>query len=689
MREKRWLIKSQGGDEMRRLCKEMGVSEIIARLLINRGYDTPALAKNFLNKSVDQLCDPMLLPDIEKAVSRIEKAIADKEKIMIYGDYDVDGITSSTILYQYLKSEGGNVSCYIPDRVEEGYGVNESAIDMIAEQGCSLIITVDSGITAVSELKYAADKGMDVIVTDHHECADVLPPAVAVIDPKRRDSKYPYSCLAGVGVAFKLICALAGKDRLMEMIEKYSVLTAVGTIADVMPLSGENRILVYLGLKRIDRTDNLGLKALIRSAGIGKKKITTSVIGYSIAPRINAVGRVDKAMRAVELLLSETAEDAEKIAADLCEANRVRQEEEGKLLDEAKAMLESDKSLLDNRIIILANDNWHNGIIGIASSRINERFGLPTVLISFDGDMGKGSCRSSKSSFNIYAALERFKHYFDKFGGHMSAAGFSIRREYVDDFKRELTEYVNSTVTEEELTPKIDVDCEIGIRDINFSTIRDISMLEPYGTDNATPVFMLRDTEITEILPLSCDKHIRLTLEKDGESVNGFCFGVSPQSFGFCVGDRIDLVFNLDVNVYRGIETPQVTIRDVKHSEAEKRRIERENRLLSKYLKGDELTRQEAQTVLPDMDDFTTVFRYLRHSGGEISIEESARKIAHMTDGDFCICKLRVCLDVFSEMELICVKEDAGKLRVDILPTESKVNLNKSKLLCRLKSIAG
>ncbi len=690
MKEKRWLIKSQKSEEMAALCRELNVSEVIARLLINRGYNTPALAKRFLNKSLDQLCDPFLLPDMEKAVARIKSAIENKQPITVYGDYDVDGITSTTILYRYLVSEGGIVSCYIPDRVEEGYGVNNSAIDAIKESGCRLIITVDSGITAVEELGYASSLGMDIIVTDHHECGEELPSAVAVIDPKRPDSKYPYKYLAGVGVAFKLICALAGQERRMEMIEKYSVLTAVGTIADVMPLSGENRILVSLGLKRIDNTDDIGLKALIRMAGIGKKKVSTSVIGYSIAPRINAVGRVGKAMRAVDLLLAKTAEEADEIAADLCDANRLRQDEESKLIAQANEMIEADKSILENRIIILDNDNWHNGIIGIASSRLNEKYGLPTVLITFDGDVGKGSCRSSKSPFNIYAALDRFKHYFDKFGGHMSAAGFTIKREYVEDFKRELTEFVNSTVTEEELTPKIDVDCEVGIDEISFSTIRDISMLEPYGTENPAPVFMLRDAVITEILPLSFDKHIRVTLSKDGHSVNGFCFGVSPDSFGFCCGDKIDIVFNLDVNVYRGIESPQVTIRDVKLSEKELHRINKERSLFEKYENGKALTSEEAAELIPDMDDFTKVFRYLRRLKDGIKLIEASRIIASSVEGSFGMCKLKVCLDVFDEMGLIKLRKiNDTEYSFEIVPTEEKVNLNRSKLLVKLRGISG
>lgn len=689
MKEKTWLVKSQAQADMDKLCMELNISNIIARLLINRGYSTPALAKTFLNKSLDQLHDPLLMKDMDKAVKRIYKAIKNKEPITVYGDYDVDGITSTTILYEYLTKCDAIVSYYIPDRVEEGYGVNTTALENIAQNGCKLLITVDSGITAVEEIAYAMDLGMDVIVTDHHECADTIPDAYAVIDPKRSDCKYPYKSLAGVGVAFKLICALAGKDKLQQVIEDYSALAAIGTTADVMPLLGENRILVSLGLKRLENIKNVGLRALINVSGIEKKHVTTSVIGYSIAPRINAVGRVGSATRAVELFLAKTAEQADKIAEELCEANRQRREEENKLLAQAYNIIEQDKSILDNKIIILANEDWHNGIIGIASSRINERYGLPAVLITLDGDMGKGSCRSSKSPFNIYNALEHVKGYFEKFGGHMSAAGFSIKRENIDAFKNELTEYVNENVTEKDLTPKIDIDCEIEIEDINFKTIKEIAMLEPYGTDNSAPVFLLKGATITEVLSLSNDKHIRLTLTKNSQSVNAFYFGMTTQAFNFFCGDTVDIVFNLDINTYRGVETPQVTVRDAKLAQNEIEKQKLFIRLLSKYENQELFTKEESKMVIPVMDDFLTVFRYVRHLNQPTSLEAISRKIAYTTDLAFNTCKLKICLDVFEEMGILkidTIDTSKGELyEIGILKTQEKKDLNKSKILIRLK----
>ncbi len=688
MREKIWLIKGQHNDSVEALRNSLNVSDIVARLLINRGYDTPALAKRFLHKSVDMLHDPMFMKDMDKAVARIKQAIAGGELVTIYGDYDVDGVTATTILYKYIISQGGKANYYIPDRVEEGYGVNLSAIETIAKTGCTLIVTVDSGITAVKEAEAIKALGIDLIITDHHECGDTLPDAVAVVDPKRADCEYPFDKLAGVGVVFKLICALAGKERLAEMIDLYSEFVAMGTTADVMPLSDENRMLVSMGLARLENTKNPGLRALMNSTGVTKRKMTTSVIGYSLAPRINAVGRVGKAVRAVDLLLAASVSEAEIITEELCEANRQRQEEENKLVKEAYAMIEADPAMLKNKIIILTSETWHNGVIGIASSRINEKYGLPAVLITIDGDMGKGSCRSSKSPFNIYDALENVKQYFEKFGGHASAAGFSIKAENIPAFKESLTSYVRSTVTEKELTPKVDIDCELAINQISMDTINQISMLEPYGTENNTPVFMLKDVYISEVQTLSNDRHIRMTVTNGSRSINAFCFGTPPSRFPFNVGDCVDIAFNLDTNVYRNIVSPQVTVRDMRFAESERKNIERANLLLNKYENGIDFEHNELDEVIPHMDDFKDVFRYIRSHGANATLQTLSRRITANSDRKINVCKLAVCIDVFAEVGLLSaahIGEGASaEYRICLLPVSGKKNLNDSAILTRL-----
>lgn len=689
MKEKRWILKEQPQQEIDALCRAFDISSVTARLLINRGLHTPQQTKEFLNKSLDQLGDPFGLQDMDKAVARIREALKNGEKITIYGDYDVDGITSTTILYQFLTKEGGTADYYIPDRVEEGYGVNLSAIDTIAASGTKLLVTVDSGITACDEMRYACGLGLDVIVTDHHECSGELPSAAAVVDTKRPDSRYPFKNLAGVGVVFKLICALAGPERLNEMIDAYSELVAIGTTADVMPLTGENRVLVSLGLKRLENTKSLGLKALISAAGVDKKKITSSVIGYTLAPRINAIGRVGCAKRAVDLLLAKTEAEAAAAAADLCDANRLRQEEENKLLTEAYAMIEEDRQILSNKIIVLSNDTWHHGIIGIASSRINEKYGLPAILITFDGDMGKGSCRSSKSPFNIYDALDQMKHYFEKFGGHMSAAGFSIRRDRVEDFKRDLIRYVNESISDEELCPKLEIDCDIPFEDISFKTIREISLLEPYGTENPAPLFLIREVKITEITPLSGDKHTRFTITDGKHTLSAFYFGMPSADLKFYCGNTVDLVFNLDINVYRGEITPQVTVRDIKQSEMERAWQEKQLDILCRYVAREELTGEELSEIIPRKEDFIAVFRFARGLKSDLSLTEMASRIVQAADERFSIGKLKVCLDVFMEMGIIQIDGVGADFNrpvsVRLIPTNEKKDLNKSEVLCMLK----
>ncbi len=693
MREKIWLVKSQHNESVEALKSTLNVSDIVARLLINRGYDTPALAKRFLHKSVDMLHDPMLMKDMDKAVACINKALAEGELITIYGDYDVDGVTATTILYKYITSQGGRASYYIPDRVEEGYGVNVGAIESIAKTGCKLIITVDSGITAVKEAERIKELGLDLIITDHHECGEILPDAVAVVDPKRADCPYPFDKLAGVGVVFKLICALAGKERLPEMIDLYTEFVAMGTTADVMPLSDENRMLVSMGLARMENTKNCGLRALMTSTGVAKRKITTSVIGYSLAPRINAVGRVGKAVRAVDLLLSTNLAQAEAITEELCEANRQRQEEENKLVKEAYAMIEASPEMLKNNIIILTSDTWHNGVIGIASSRINEKYGLPAVLITIDGDMGKGSCRSSKSPFNIYNALENVKEYFDKFGGHASAAGFSIKADKIEDFKKALTAYVRNTVTEVELTPKVDIDCELRIDRISMDTINQISILEPYGTENNTPVFMLKDVEIEEVQTLSNDRHIRMTVTKSGRSINAFCFGTPPSRFPYNVGDKVDIAFNLDTNVYRNVVSPQVTVRDMRFAQSERANMLRANALLCKYENGEEFLPDELDEIIPNMDDFKDVFRYIRAHGANATLQTLSRRITATSDRKINVCRLAICIDVFAEMGLISAAHigegPSAEYRICILPVTEKKNLSNSAILIGLRAQRG
>lgn len=610
MKQRTWELQEQDETVVASLQQGLGVSTVIARLLYNRGLNTVQKARDFLNKSIDSLYDPLLIPDMDKAVARIEQAVAAGETITIFGDYDVDGITSTAVLYRYLTGRGACVEYYIPNRCEEGYGISAAAVDRIRQSGTTLIVTVDSGITAVEEVEYAKSLGIDTVVTDHHECQDRLPNAVAVVNPKRVDSKYPFKELAGVGVVFKLVCAMNRRENLQKTIDDFAGLVAFGTIADVMPLVGENRVIVALGMTRIEHSKNPGLRALVARAGVEHRRISAGTIGFTLAPRVNAAGRVGCARRAVELFLTQDPAEADAIAASLCEANRVRQEEEDKILRRALAQIEQDEDFDKHKIIVLAGEEWHHGIIGIVSSRLSDRYYLPSIMISFDADgVGKGSCRSI-SSFNIYEALEKCSAHLEKFGGHALAAGLTVKRERYEAFRAAILEVADAQLTEEDLSPKLGIDCEIDAQDISLDTVTDIRYLEPYGMGNPAPVFLCRGLIVADIYPLSGDKHLRLTLRQGNLTLTAFLFGHSSSQFEFVRGESIDICCNIDLNTFRGVSSVQVVIKDYRESERQVALRERGVALYARLCSG-QLDGAQAITVLPHKTDFVAVYRLL------------------------------------------------------------------------------
>ncbi len=672
----RWMLKEQSSERVAALSKELGISYTVARLLINRKHDTQEKAKAFIKKSLSDLYDPFLIPDMEKGALRIQEAIANDEKITIYGDYDVDGVTSSVIMHQYLVSKGAKVGIYIPDRSDDGYGLNVGAIKAIVDDGTKLIITVDCGITAIEEIDFANSLGIDVIVTDHHECKEEMPKAVAVINPKRPDSEYPFKELAGVGVAFKLICALAEKNPSKQSgeIEKYLELVAFGTIADVMPLVNENRVLVSIGLKKISKTTNVGLLALIEEAGLRNKKITAGTIGYILAPRVNAAGRVSSAMLAVNLLLTDDRDKARELAKELCDANRERQEDENKIFLEAMQKIRDEK-LMDKRIIVLEKENWHHGIIGIVASRITDMYYLPSVMISFDekGE-GKGSCRSI-SSFNMYNALEHHDDYLDKFGGHALAAGISVSREKFPQFKQKIEEYAMETIREEDLEKIQEIDCEIEASYITVDNIETLSYLEPYGMGNNSPVFMCKELKIKEVRAISGGKHTRFTLESNGKQFFGLMFGKSMNALPYYEGEYVDICCSLDISVFKGEKQVQVVLKDLRLSLSMKGEEDRQKSLIEKYRKQ-ELSEEEMIEIAPIKDDFVKIYRAILKQDGEFEFSVLAR------ENRVGLAKFVVCIDVLEEMGLIAnMSEGEYKRSIEMAKTQGKINLFESKIL--------
>lgn len=567
MLEKKWLIKEFDKEKVVDISKKFNVSPLVSIILYNRGVSTEADIKGFLNSSISKMHDPYLLKDMDKAVERIKRALSDKEKITIYGDYDVDGITSIAILYKHFKEMGLDVDYYIPDRIQEGYGVNKDALDKIKSNGTRVLITVDTGITAVDETEYAKSIGLDIIITDHHECKEQIPNSYAAIDPKRKDCGYPFKNLAGVGVAFKLIQALDENKSLEALIDKYADLVCLGTVADISPLVDENRIIVNEGLARFKNTKNIGLEALINvSTNTNNKKgITTSTIGYIIAPRINASGRLGRASRSVELFLTQDKVHAEELAEELCRENVVRQQTEQEMFKEALEYIEKNPELMNDDILVIPHENWHHGIVGIVSSKITEKFYKPSILFAVNGDEAKGSGRSI-SGYNLFEALEHCSDVLSKFGGHELAAGLSIKTDRIDEFRQKINEFSKGKITSR-LCPTIEIDAMIKVPYITIDTVYDINKLQPFGVENPTPVFAARKLKIHRISVMSDGKHLRMTLLKDGKYIDAVGFGMGEYINHLKEGDIINVAFGLDINDYKGFQNVQIILKDIKLSE--------------------------------------------------------------------------------------------------------------------------
>ncbi len=567
MLKKKWLLREFDKQRVVEMSKRFHISPLTAIILYNRGIQEDEAIDRFLSKDLSVLHDPYLLQDMEKAASRIRQAQENKEKITIYGDYDVDGITSIAILYKHLREMGIEVDYYVPDRMQEGYGINRDALDKIREGGTSLIITVDTGITAVEESEYAKEIGLDVIVTDHHECKEQIPAVYASVDPKRKDCAYPFKSLAGVGVVFKLIQALDDKESLPELMEKYSDLMCLGTVADISPLVDENRVIVTEGLKRFRATKNIGLKALIDVSTNGKA-ITTSTIGYTIAPRINASGRLGCASRSVELFLTEDADRAKELAESLCEENTLRQQTEQKMFREAMEYLENHPEVKEDNVIVIPHENWHHGIVGIVSSKITEKFYKPSILFAIDGDEAKGSGRSV-NGFNLFGALESSSDLLEKFGGHELAAGLTIKAENIEKFRKKINDCSKDQFSETMLTPTILLDAAIKVPYITLETVNDINRLQPFGVDNPTPLFAVKNIKIHKISVMSEGKHLRMTLLKDGKYLDSVGFGMGEYYQYLQEGDFIDVAFSLDINDYKGFQNVQLILKDIKKTGAD------------------------------------------------------------------------------------------------------------------------
>lgn len=538
-------------------------SRVLSKLMVNRGIVDIEDVKRFLDPKIENFIDPFMLNDMEKAVDRILKAIHKNESIWIYGDYDVDGVTSTSILILFLKSLCSKINFYIPERMTEGYGMNSTAIDYIKSQGGQLIISVDCGISSFEEAQHCKEIGVDLIITDHHSCSDELPEAVAVINPNRLDSNYPFRKLAGVGVALKLIQAIALKLDLNIDYNQILPIAAIGTVADVVSLTEENRIIVKNGLDIINKSDNLGIKALLEITGLNNKKITSGHIGFVIGPRINAIGRIGRAEQAVKLFITEDYLEAKNLAKTLDEENTIRQNIESNILMEAEEIIEKEINLEKNKVIVIASENWHSGVIGIVSSRITEKYKRPSILIAVDGDEGRGSARSIPN-FNLYDNLNKCKDLLLKFGGHSQAAGLTISKENISCFRKKINEIADEVLEEVDLIPEIIVDAEINEKEATIKTVMELEKLEPFGIDNPSPIFLLRDALVKEIRFVGKEsKHLKMLIESRGKLIDVIGFSFKDNSKSLKAGQVINLIFTMSINEFCGQTNVQFVLREI------------------------------------------------------------------------------------------------------------------------------
>ncbi len=539
-----------------------GCTPLLAAVLAARGIVTADQARAFLDDGPFVPEDPFLLPDMAAAAARIRLAADRGETVAVYGDYDVDGITATCLLTEYLRSVGMRTERYIPDRLEEGYGVNGGAIDRLKALGVTLIVTVDCGITAVEETACAAGLGIDMIITDHHECQAELPVAVAVVDPKRSDCGCPNRNLAGVGVAFKLVCALSGDGS--AMLDRYADLVAVGTIADVMPLLGENRRIVQAGLEKLRRSPRPGLAALMEAAGVEPGRLGANTVGFTLAPRINAAGRLGQVDRAAELVLERDPERAARLAAELCELNRRRQQLEADIWDEVADMLAGQTVTTP---IVLAREGWHQGVIGIAASRLSEAYQVPTVMISLDGDKGKGSCRSW-GGFNLFDALAACGEHLESFGGHALAAGLNLRRENIGPFREAMKAYYLAHIPtgEAAVAPDLTVSSPALL---TMECVESLGRLEPFGSGNPRPVLAISDAVLADVTAIGGGRHVRLTLEKFGQRYECVWFSRRAEDLPAAAGDRVDAIFYPQISEFRGRRSVQLLLEGLRRTDLE------------------------------------------------------------------------------------------------------------------------
>ncbi len=677
---KRWIIPepAKGGG----LLEQTGLNPLLCRILERRGYDSPEKVKELLQEDFP-LSDPFAMQDMDKAVERIRLALERGERIAVFGDYDCDGITSTVLLVAYLQAVGGDVFYYVPAREEEGYGLNAAAVEQLAQEGATLIITVDNGVSAHAEVELAARLGMDVVITDHHTPQETLPPAVAVVNPHRADDTSGLTELSGVGVTLKLLCALEGDPEGWEILEYYSDLAMIGTTADVVPLIGENRRIVRQGLAQLEQTGRAGLAALLEVCGLEGKPLTAETVAFLIAPRLNAPGRMSTVDDVIELLLTDDVGYAHDLAREIEQQNNMRKQIEEEMMRRINQTLKEQPRLLQNRLLLIAGENWHSGVTGIVASKLVEQTGKPVIVFSLEGDMARGSARSLPG-FSIIEAVSACSEYLVRYGGHPLAAGMSLPKDRLADFMEQLEEYARLHYPNMP-HPSLEIDALLTPGELTVENIGSLSALEPFGAGNKPPLFLLRELTVLGVYPTADGKHIRISLSGGGASFTAIYFRMTPQSFPYIPGDVVDLVASVSLSPYNGKDQVSVIVRDMRRSGIPQEQILSDADQYANYLRG-EYHLCNRQELLPSREDLALVYRFLRgHAGFRYKAVELYYRLM---DKGISFARMLVALDVLQEMNLITTIGENGEHGYFCRPNPPKVNLDDSAILTALRESA-
>lgn len=679
---KLWTVAPLDKAEASKIQNKYGLPAIIAMLLQIRNIKSKEEIEDFLfNES--EIASPFEIKDMEKASERIRKAIDNFELICVYGDYDADGVTSTALLYSYLETVGANVIYYIPSRETEGYGMNKTAVDLLKDKGVRLIVTVDNGIAAHEEIAYANTLGIDTVVTDHHMPTGILPDAVAVVDLHRDDCKSRFKNLSGVGVVFKLIMALEGEDcDINNLLDNYADLLSIGTIGDIVELKNENRVFVKRGLKSIMNSDRAGIDALVQNSGLAGKNITAGNVSFTIVPRINAVGRLGLSGKSVELLLTEDYNIAEEISVKLCEDNTERQQIEKDILEKIDKRIKCEPSIILDKIIVIDGEDWHQGVIGIVASRIKEIYGKPVIVISKMGDIAKASGRSVEGfplCDAVFACSDLLTHY----GGHPMAVGLSLNSNNISLFRKKINEFADSF--ENMPYDKLNIECKLNPAFINVEIAESLTYLQPFGAGNATPIFGLYNMMLTNIIPLSNNKHLKLVFSRGNSTVTAMKFFTSTDEFPYVRGDVLDLAVTLDTNEYNGTTSVSVIIKAVKASSDNTEDILYSLRLFENFCKGIPLSEEQVKSLIPTRDDFALMYRFLKAGGG---YDFPTETLVHKLDNRLSLGKIRVILEAMNELGLIEICEGFKDNHIKMLEVAGKVQLESAEIVKRLKEVS-